>query len=106
MNNVLVFLTSILLIDISGYAQRKWVGGQGSSWDNPLNWEPAGLPVVTDDILLDNSQQAGDYVVTLPLSAVTVTSIAISPAATRIIKLILPVGNIVSPALTLTSTGD
>ena len=106
MNNVLVFLISILMMDMSGYAQRKWVGGQGTSWDNPLNWEPAGLPVITDDILLDNSQQAGDYIVTLPLTAVTVTSIAISPAATSIIKLILPVGNMASPALTLTSTGD
>ena len=106
MNNVLVFLISILLIDISGYTQRKWVGGQGTSWDNPLNWEPAGLPVLTDDILLDNSQQAGDYVVTLPLTAVTVTSIAISPAAMRKIKLILPAGNMASPALTITSTGD
>jgi hypothetical protein len=106
MNQIFVFLISILMIGMSGYAQRKWVGGQGTSWDNPLNWEPAGLPVVTDDILLDNSRQAGDYVVTLPLAAVTVTSIAISPAATTMIKLILPAGNTVSPALTLTSTGD
>ena len=106
MNNVLVFLISILMIDMSGYAQRKWVGGQGTSWDNPLNWEPAGLPVITDDILLDNSRQAGDYIVTLPLTAVTVTSIAISPAATSIIKLVLPVGNMASPALTFTAAGD
>src|SRR5688500_5226931 len=106
MNKLLVFLISISVMIMPGYAQRKWVGGQGTSWDNPLNWEPAGLPVMTDEILLDNSQQTGDYVVILPVTAVTVTSIAIHPAAAKMIRLILPVGNLASPALTLISTTD
>jgi hypothetical protein len=96
----------ILMIVTCGQAQRKWVGGQGSAWDNPLNWEPAGSPVMTDDILLDNSQQTGDYAVTLPVNAVTISSIAIMPAAATVIKLVLPAANLASPALTLTSTGD
>jgi len=99
-----IFLFSIFLFVVQISAQKKWDAGGGDSlWSNPLNWEGDAVPVLTDDVLLDNSIVSGDYTVVLPSgsSSVSVNSIRISPAPPSFIKLIIPVSNTAIPALTV-----
>ena len=40
---------------------RQWdAGGDGSSWNDPLNWDPDGSPSSTDQILIANSPPTTD----------------------------------------------
>lgn len=100
-----VFVVMLLLHCCCTYAQKRWVGGNGS-WDNVLNWRPAALPDSTDQVILDNSLQTDTYTVSLPPHAVTVNSIIITPGAGKQIELHLPSSNISSPAFTTIATGD
>src|SRR5688500_15072238 len=106
MKNYLLLFTLLFFISTCLYAQRKWKGGQGTAWDNPVNWEPAGVPAITDDVVLDNSHEQTNYTVILPLTAVTVSSVVVSPGREKQIRLVLPAANLSSPALTVTSAED
>jgi uncharacterized repeat protein (TIGR02543 family) len=85
--------------------ERIWIGaaggGDGESWSNPNNWAGGFVPGPEDTVLLDNSGVAGDYTVTLPGGAATVTvaSLALTPAAGRAITLTLPSSNTENPGL-------
>src|SRR5258706_5757317 len=37
-----------------GAADKTWVGGVSSNWFEPANWDPAGVPVPTDSIVITN----------------------------------------------------
>ena len=106
MNLIRSILVGILLLSAPFlFAQKRWVGGNGS-WDNALNWLPAAVPDSTDQVILDNSFQPAAYVVDLPDHAVIVNGLTIVPAAGRQIELRLPATSVVSPAFTTRATGD
>ena len=49
-------------------AQRRWDGQGGDSlWQNARNWQPDGVPLPDDTVLLDHSLTARDYLVRLDL---------------------------------------
>jgi Secretion system C-terminal sorting domain len=98
----------VLFISISITSQVRWNGNAGDGqWTTPANWVGNQLPSTTDDVLLDNSVVAGNYMVSLPgaASAVTIKSIVIAPATGNTIQLTLPVSNTATPAFTLTGPG-
>jgi len=97
-----------LVISIPAIAQVKWDGEAGDGqWSSAANWSGNMVPAVTDDVLLDNSMVPGNYTVTLPgtIVAVTIRSIALSPAAGNIIQFIVPVSSTAAPAFTATGPG-
>jgi hypothetical protein len=101
---LLISLCSIFLFVVQISAQKKWDAGGGDSlWSNPLNWEGDAVPMLADDVLLDNSFVSGDYTVVLPSgsNSVSVNSIRISPAPPFSVRLIIPVSNTAIPALTV-----
>ena len=106
MKKYLLFLGLTLHILIPVNAQRKWLGGFGEAWDNPLNWQPAGVPVISDEVVLDNSHDKTGYTVIFPAVAVTIASLMISPDAGNVIKLVIPATNTSSPALIISSVSD
>lgn len=91
----------------AGYGYKIWAGilggGDGSSWNDPLNWIDGVAPVSTDSVKLDNSQVSSTYVVFLPTGAtnVTVKKLIIEPTAPNYIYLFLPSGNTNNPGLTV-----
>ena len=88
-------------------AQIKWDGGAGDGlWNTPANWVGDVAPGPADDVLLDNSIIAGNYVVTLPsgAAAVTVRTLIIFPSAAQSIEVRLPVSNTAVPGFTTTGS--
>lgn len=91
----------------ASYGYKIWAGilggGDGSSWNDPLNWVGGTAPVSTDSVKLDNSQISSTYVVFLPTGAtnVTVKKIIIEPTAPNYIYLFLTSGNTNNPGLTV-----
>src|ERR1700712_2728017 len=80
----------VLFISVSLIAQVKWTGGGGDGeWANAANWVGNQLPATSDDVILDNSVQPGNYTVLLPGAAIAITikSIVILPAAGNNIQL-------------------
>jgi hypothetical protein len=99
---------STLALTASAVGQKKWDGeGLDSLWSNARNWYPDGIPLPTDDAILDNERVSGGYKIMLPsgLTAVTVHSLSILPGPGNAIVVELPSTNIASSALTITSTG-
>jgi hypothetical protein len=98
----------LLLVPLSITAQVRWDGeGGDGQWTTALNWVGNQLPAATDDVLLDNSLVAGNYIVYLPgaVATVTVKTITILPAGPNTIQLSLPASSMVAPALTTTGPG-
>lgn len=98
-------LCALLLWSAVSDAQKRWIGASGN-WDDALNWQPAALPDSTDQVILDNSSQVGDYTVMLPNHAIVVNTLIIEPAAGRQITVQLPATNMSSPAFAVRATGD
>lgn len=85
------------------YCQKRWDGGGGDGlWATAANWLDDTVPSAADDVLLDNSQHAGSYIVTLPITSVSVHSIRIAPGSGSVIRLILPPTNLFIPGLAVT----
>lgn len=106
------FMVACLFILHATYAQVKWIGSAGDGqWGSAANWIEGGssiVPVLSSDVILDNSFVYGNYSVTLPSSGTTViNSILISPDPGNTITLILPSSNISNPGFSVTgTTGD
>lgn len=82
------------------HGQKKWDGGAGDGlWNTAANWVDDVPPSTGDDVVLDHSAIATNYVVTLPsgASAITVKTLIILPAPARTIEVILPVANTAVP---------
>ena len=93
------------LITFSLQAQKKWDGGAGTmNWQDDANWFPDGIPLASEDVLLDNSLFPGDYRVLLPAGnwSAMVHAITILPSSAVII-LELPQGNKANPGLSVTA---
>lgn len=85
-------------------ATKTWDGGGGDGlWVTPTNWNDNIVPTNADDVVLDNSNIAGSYTVTLPGGAanVTINKLTIAPDSGNTITLILPSGNTNNPGFTV-----
>lgn len=70
---------------------KRWAGqGSTSSWFDPLNWTPSGVPGPLDDVVLDHSQVAQAYTVTIDAAG--------QEASCRT----LSIGDPISPSATIT----
>lgn len=90
-------------------AQLRWDGqGLDQQWTTAANWEGDRVPGSDDDVLLDNFWIQGDYLVSLPAGAesVSVRSLTIQPASGAVITWINPVTNTSSTAFAATREGD
>jgi hypothetical protein len=96
-------------VPLTASAQRRWDGQGGDSlWQNARNWQPDGVPLPGDTVLLDHSLTTPDYRVQLPggTTGVVIRSLRIQPGTDRRITLLLPSSNTAVPGLQLTDTGD
>jgi hypothetical protein len=51
---------------LSAGTTKTWTGAAGNDrWANPANWSPVGVPDGTDNVVLDNSNTTGAYLVTI-----------------------------------------
>ena len=70
-----------------------WVGSTNGDWNNPANWSGGTIPSpgttwnTGDDVVLDSSTQAGDYVVTISDEGRACRTLNITPGAGRKITL-------------------
>ena len=102
----IVLISAGLLLSLTNNAQKKWDGGGGDGqWSTALNWSDDIVPVLTDDVLLDNSILTGSYTVLLPVTAVTINRLTITPILPASIQILLPSTNSVIPAFTVNGTG-
>lgn len=91
----------------NGFSSVKtWTGSAGDgNWATALNWSGGTTPNSSDDVLLDNSIKTGSYSISLPISAVIVKTVTISPSINNTIELVLPASNMQAPAFTATGPG-
>ncbi len=102
----LILISAGLLSCQWNNAQKKWDGGGGDGqWSTALNWSDNVVPIVTDDVLLDNSLLTGSYTVQLPVVAVTINRLTINPILPSSIQVLLPIANSVIPAFTVNGVG-
>jgi hypothetical protein len=87
-------------------AQKKWKGSVDNKWSTAANWEPAGIPGGTDDVVLDNVFLTENYNVILPDEPVSIHTLIIEPAPGKQVELTLPVSNLSSPAFHALGTGN
>jgi hypothetical protein len=102
---VLIFLSLIN----EGFSQKKWDGNGGdNNWSTSSNWFPDGVPLPGDLVILDNSLYVSSYTVLLPSGAVNVSvqSLQVLPSMGNNILLHLPSGNVASPGLQITGSGE
>ncbi|MBI5395928.1 MAG: PEP-CTERM sorting domain-containing protein [Verrucomicrobia bacterium] len=58
-SRVIAVLIAFLFSLCSADAQILWDGGAGSSlWSGSQNWKPNGVPISSEDVILDNSEQS------------------------------------------------
>ena len=53
----------VLKLNAAPGGTRVWTGVTSSDWHTPTNWDPAGVPTATDDIVLA-APESGSYTVT------------------------------------------
>ncbi|MBK7884424.1 MAG: T9SS type A sorting domain-containing protein [Chitinophagaceae bacterium] len=105
------YLLSFLLVSFSFFAsaQNFWTGVAGDGlWSSGLNWT-AGVPLNTDDVVLDNLHgAAGNFTVTLPggVTTTTINTLQITPTVGNSIILHLPSTSTASPGFAITGPGD
>lgn len=90
-------------------AQKKWDGEGGDGlWSNERNWQPDGIPLPSDDVLINNQHVAGSFKIAFPggTFAATVHSLSILPNNGDSISIELPADNTASPCLTMSSAGN
>jgi hypothetical protein len=88
-------------------ADLRWDGEANDGlWQNPLNWSSNTLPGSNDDLIFDNTNIPGSYMVTLGPGAgpVNIRSLHISPSASNTITVIVPQSNVETPALACSGT--
>lgn len=105
----ILMLWVMLCLSASAVGQKKWDGeGLDSLWSNDRNWFPDGIPLPTDDVIIDNERISGGYTIILPsgLMAVNIQSLSILPGQGNVIVVELPSVNNASTALTIGSSGN
>lgn len=99
-------MLAFTLICFTGFAEKRWIGGNAGNWNLVSNWQPAGIPGSSDTVVLNNDLNTSSYSVTLPDHAVSIHSLVIDPAEGLTIQFILPASNLSSPALLINRTGN
>jgi hypothetical protein len=91
---VLFAITVVLAMGQHAHAQTKtWTGGGGdTSWHNPDNWSPVGVPGASDDVLIATGDPKATIVIASPTVSIgslesdttldVSTTLAVSNAAT------------------------
>jgi hypothetical protein len=46
---------SVSIVVVAGTHNITWTGAIDSSWANPCNWSPTGLPTVTNQVIINNA---------------------------------------------------
>jgi hypothetical protein len=94
-------LVSGLHVNTAAAAICTWTGAIDVNWNNSGNWSCAAVPGSDDEVVLDNSELAGSYSITLPTGATTTTirKLTITPNGGNNITLILPSTNTGNPGL-------
>lgn len=71
-----VSVLCILLMNSTARGQKSWtdLGGDGL-WTTATNWSGGTVPTASDDVVLDNSNIAGSYTVTIPRDSTIGTAI-------------------------------
>jgi hypothetical protein len=101
-----LLLIIFILISFESDAQKKWTGPATGKWEDAQNWQPRGVPVSTDDVVLDNSHQKNNYAVTMPDTIVNVHTLSLEPGSGNDIEVTIPASNKSNPALIVNDTGD
>ncbi|MBC7949516.1 MAG: hypothetical protein H7Y42_16635 [Chitinophagaceae bacterium] len=108
MKNIPILIILFLLSAQVNSAIVKWDGDAGDGlWQSGDNWIGNVVPGSGDEVVLDHSVLATSYVVTLPLTSVSIISIRISPdAGVGTIRLVIPSSStITTNAFMTTGTG-
>ena len=96
-----LLLFFVHFVYVPSFAQLRWDGEAGDGqWTTARNWAGDVLPVITDEVILDNAFVTGGYTVALPggNSVVHIRSVTISPGSGNTIELLLPAANTAIPA--------
>lgn len=99
----------LVMLPLLSYTQVRWDGeGLDGQWNNPVNWQPDGIPPPGASVLLDNSLLAGNYTVTLTPgnTPIELASLRIAPAGSSAVVLIIPRENTAAPGLRITGAGE
>ncbi|MFZ9686354.1 MAG: T9SS type A sorting domain-containing protein [Chitinophagaceae bacterium] len=77
----LKLLVCVLIYSNSIYAQKIWDGEAGDSlWHNPRNWFPDGIPLASDNVIIDNSLMSGSYKILITgIDSIVINSLNIKP---------------------------
>ncbi|HUI31532.1 MAG TPA: T9SS type A sorting domain-containing protein [Candidatus Acidoferrales bacterium] len=66
-------LLFVALLTMSAQAQKLWTGSGGDGlWTTATNWSGGTVPTSADSVVLDNTNIAGSYTVTIPLAGTAV----------------------------------
>lgn len=93
-----------LMVPFIGNAQKYWDGETNDGkWNSAQNWFPDGVPMMADDVVLNNNFVATTYTVLLPNDNVSIqlNSLTVSGNGTTTTTLEIPDVNTATPALTL-----
>ena len=102
----IILISTCLFLSLKNTGQKKWDGGGGDGqWSTSLNWSDDIVPVPTDDVFLDNSLLTGSYTIQLPVGAIIINRLTITPIFPASIQVLLPVTNSVIPAFTVSGVG-
>jgi hypothetical protein len=102
--NRIISLFFICALPFWGNAQKLWDGeANDGKWDSDSNWYPNGVPLITDDVILNNNFINTPYTVTFPSGAnpIELNTLMIQPTGTNEISLNIPDVNTASPALSV-----
>jgi len=83
---ILIFFVFIPMLNFSVLADpgaKTWTGTISSSWNNPGNWNPSGVPGSSDDVVFDGTSTAGCSIDISP----TVKSVTIQSGYTGTVSL-------------------
>src|SRR5919112_1737724 len=92
-----------IMLCFQTHGQVRWDGEGGDGlWNTAVNWTGDIIPTAGDDVLLDHSIVAANYVVTLPsgMNAVTIKRLIIFPSTAQTIEVRLPATNTAVPGFT------
>ena len=99
-----MILFTICAMPFGGNAQKLWDGeANDGKWNSDSNWYPNGVPLATDDVILNNNFMSIPYTVTMPngSGSIQISSLTIQSNALNPISLNIPDVNTASPAISL-----
>jgi hypothetical protein len=102
--NRIMILFTICAMPFGGNAQKLWDGeANDGKWNSDSNWYPNGVPLATDDVILNNNFMSIPYTVTMPngSGSIQISSLTIQSNALNPISLNIPDVNTASPAISL-----